>query len=134
MPEGDYDAIGRSGCVLSGAAGIVVGIVLLLAAIIALTSCATALPAPAPLPARVEIVREYVPVYDACPRPPYLPRPDYRQWLLDALASSDLEIKWLAIEYAFRSAIEYGDDEAVLLDAYRGAATHPPAPTPTPGP
>jgi len=129
MPEGDFDAIGKSGCQLAGAAGIIAGILLLLGLLCALSCASTApppIPTPAPLPA---VVTDYVPVYDSCPPPPDLQRPLTWQILVDGILSDDLGVKLLALEYAYRSAVDYAADLEVMLQPYR---VPPPTPTPRP--
>ena len=130
MPEGDYDAVGKSGCV-SGAAGIVLGMLLILA-VLCVVGCATAPPAPEPLPhsqPAPQVIVDRIPVYDPCPPPAYLPRPILWPLLVDGIQAPALSTKLTVIEQYGQSWQWWGDDLAGQLDVYRE-----PVPTPTPAP
>jgi len=130
MPEGDFAAIKPPGCLERGAIMfLLIGVLAVVAALIwgcGSTRPPAPIPTPAPLPA---IVTDYVPVYDSCPQPPSLEPALTWQIVLDGILSDDLGIKLLALEYAYRSAVDYAADLEVMLQPYR---VPPPTPTPRP--
>lgn len=136
MPEGDFSAINTRGCWRSlGIGGLIVIALTLLAAAI-FSGCGTMnkpdpLPRPQPAP---QVITDRVPLYDPCPPAPVLPRPMLWPLLVDGIMTPGLATKFIVLESYIHALMAWGDDQAVILDPYRGAATHPPAPTPAPTP
>jgi len=114
-------------------AGVLLGLLALLVAIASLGCASTPAPLPQPTPAPRVIV-ERIPVYDPCPPPANLPRPILWPLLVDGIQAPDLATKLLVIQQVGQSWQWWGDDEAGQLDLYRGTATQPLAPAPTPAP
>ena len=129
MPEGDYEAIENSGCLRAagGRLALYLAGAAIFEALVWCVSCSHARPAPTPtpVPPAPEVIRVRVPIYDSCPPPADLPRPDYWPLVVDALSQPTLELKLQVLEYLIRSAVGYGDDQALILEPYRRP---PPAP------
>lgn len=134
MPEGDFSDLDLSGCGRSLVVGGAIVAALLLLAIAMMTSgCASTgkpdpLPRPQPAP---QVITDRVPLYDPCPPPPLLPRPMLWPLLVDGITATGLPVKLVVLESYIHSLMAWGDDQATILEPYRAAATHPPAPVPT---